>query len=117
MSNSECFQTVSGSSFRGQNSFEQEIARQRRQASKKCATLENVTKIILEILKLFWKFFRQVIWKYLRPYFTKVLIGGAVFFVLLAIIVALVVSGCLARHPAAGHRSTRYGYPLYLGRG
>lgn len=53
----------------------------------------SVAKVIWQILKLLWKVFRTVIWKWLRPILTKVGFG---LIVLVGIIVAIVVlaGGC-----------------------
>ncbi len=64
-----------------------------RQVCAACARLAGVTKVIWQILKLLWKVFRTVIWKWLKPILGKVAFAGLV---LVGIIVAIVVlaGGC-----------------------
>ena len=52
-----------------------------------------MAKVIWQILKLLWKVFRTVIWKWLKPYLGKVGIGVIV---VVGIIVAIVMlsGGC-----------------------
>ncbi len=64
-----------------------------RQVRAACARLAGVTKVIWQILKLLWKVFRTVIWKWLRPMLGKLAFAGLI---LVGIIVAIVVlaGGC-----------------------
>jgi hypothetical protein len=52
-----------------------------------------VAKVIWQILKLLWKVFRTVIWKWLKPFLGKIGFG---LIILIGIIVAIVVlsGGC-----------------------
>lgn len=52
-----------------------------------------MAKVIWQILKLLWKVFRTVIWKWLKPVLAKV---GFALIVLVGLIVAIVVlaGGC-----------------------
>jgi hypothetical protein len=53
----------------------------------------RVAKVIWQILKLLWKVFRTVIWKWLKPILSKVVFGLVI---LIGIIVAIVMlsGGC-----------------------
>jgi hypothetical protein len=63
------------------------------QRAVRCATLRGVAKVIWQILKLLWKVFRVVIWKWLKPFLGKFAFG---LIILIGIIVAIVVlsGGC-----------------------
>lgn len=52
-----------------------------------------MAKVIWQILKLLWKVFRTVIWKWLKPFLGKIGLGLVI---LVGIIVAIVVlsGGC-----------------------
>jgi len=52
-----------------------------------------VTKVLWQILKLLWKVFRTVIWKWLKPFIGKLAFAGLL---LVGLIVAIVLlaGGC-----------------------
>jgi hypothetical protein len=52
-----------------------------------------VIKVIWQILKLLWKVFRTVIWKWLKPILGKVAFGGLILAGIIVLIVVL-AGGC-----------------------
>lgn len=51
-------------------------------------------KVITEILKLLWKVFRLVIWKWLKPILGKVILVGFVCIALITALALLIAGSC-----------------------
>jgi hypothetical protein len=53
-----------------------------------------VRKVISEILKLMWKVFRLVIWKWIKPILGKVILAGFVFIAVITAVALLIAGSC-----------------------
>jgi len=53
-----------------------------------------VKKILIEIIKLLWKFFKVAVWKWLRPMLGKIIVVFLATTVLIAILGVLLARSC-----------------------
>lgn len=51
-------------------------------------------KILIEIIKLLWKFAKLVLWKWLKPMLIPIVLGAVVLFVFVVIVGILLAGAC-----------------------